>query len=226
MRITFLGHSAFLLQVAGEKIIIDPFIQGNPQCRASLEELLAQDITTVLVTHAHGDHWGNTMAFAEAGAMVVGTAEIGYYAQRQGAQHVTPMNIGGTAKFAWGSVTLTPAWHSSSFPDGTYGGMPTGLVIEAEGKRVYHAGDTCLFTDMSLIGERGLDVAMLPIGDHFTMGPEEAARCLDLLKPRVAVPMHYGTFPALTGDPDVFAYGAHSRGVDVRSLQPGDSFDV
>ena len=105
---------------------------------------------------------------------------------------------------------------------GTYGGMPTGLIIELGGKRVYFAGDTNLFGDMSLIGEQGLDAALLPIGDHYTMGPEEAARTLDLLKPKVAIPMHYGTFPPLTGDPAVFRREGEARGVDVRILKPGE----
>lgn len=132
------------------------------------------------------------------------------------------MNIGGTYRADWGNVTLTPAWHSSSFPDGTYGGMPTGLIVELGGQRVYHAGDTNLFGDMTLIGDRGLDAALLPIGDHYTMGPEEAARTLDLLRPRVAIPMHYGTFPPLTGDPAVFQREGQARGVDVRILAPGE----
>ncbi|MFD1731335.1 metal-dependent hydrolase [Deinococcus malanensis] len=149
----------------------------------------------MLISHAHGDHWGNALDFGRAGIPVIGTAEIGGYAQQHGAAQAVGMNIGGTYRAEWGSVTLTPAWHSSSFPDGTYGGMPTGLVVEMGDKRLYHAGDTCLFSDMRLIGDRGLDAAILPIGDHFTMGPEEAARCLELLRPRVAIPMHYATFP-------------------------------
>ena len=222
MRITYYGHSTFLLELEGHKVIIDPFIQGNPQCPVSLDEVLSLGISTVLITHAHGDHWGNALDIAKTGAQIVGTAEIGYYAQANGAENAIPANIGGTVTFAWGSVTFTPAWHSSSFPDGTYGGMPTGLVIEAEGRRVYHAGDTSLFTDMQLIGERRLDLALLPVGDHFTMGPVEAARALDFLTPRLAVPMHYGTFPPLTGDPQVFASGARERGVDARVLSPGE----
>ncbi|AFZ66640.1 metal-dependent hydrolase [Deinococcus peraridilitoris] len=226
MRITYYGQSAFLLEIGEHTVLIDPFIQGNPRCPVSLEELLGRSVGAVLVTHAHGDHWGNTLDFARAGALVVGTAEIGNYAQKNGAERVAPANIGGTVRLPWGSVYLTPAWHSSSFPDGTYGGMPTGLVIEAEGKRLYHAGDTCLFGDMRLIGERGLDLAMLPVGDSYTMGPEEAARCLDLLQPRHAVPMHYATFPPLFGDPEVFAQGARERGVEPHVLQPGESFEL
>lgn len=226
MRITYYGQSAFLFEIGEHAVLIDPFLQGNPKCPVTLEDVLAKNVSAVLVTHAHGDHWGNTLDFARAGALVVGTVEIGAYAQKNGAQKVAPANIGGTVRLPWGSVYLTPAWHSSSFPDGTYGGMPTGLLIEAEGKRVYHAGDTCLFGDMRLIGERGLDLALLPIGDSYTMGPEEAGRCLDLLRPKRAVPMHYGTFAPLTGDPEVFAVEARARGVEPQVVQPGATFEL
>lgn len=226
MNIRFLGQSAFLLSSGEHRVLIDPFLQGNPMCPVTLEEALGWNVSAVLVSHAHGDHWGDALHFGRAGVPVIGTAEIGGYAQAHGAQGAIGMNIGGTYRADWGSVTLTPAWHSSSFPDGTYGGMPTGLIVEMGGKRVYHAGDTCLFGDMRLIGERGLDAALLPIGDHYTMGPEEAARCLELLRPRVALPMHYGTFPVLTGDPQVFAREGQARGVDVSVLAPGEATEL
>ncbi len=225
MQITYLGQSAFLLDDGTHKLLLDPFIQGNPKSPVTLEEALAWKVDAVLLSHAHGDHWGNTMDFAKAGATVIGTAEIAGYAGRQGAPNVIGMNIGGTLKQDWGSVRLTPAWHSSSFPDGTYGGMPTGLVLEFGGKRVYFAGDTNLFGDMRLIGDLGLDLAILPIGDHYTMGPEEAARCLDLLRPKAAIPMHYGTFPVLTGDPQVFAREAALHGYTVHVLTPGEPLE-
>ncbi|GGK24719.1 UPF0173 metal-dependent hydrolase [Deinococcus malanensis] len=226
MQIRFLGQSAFLLQAGNHRVLIDPFLQGNPLCPVTLDEALSWQVDAVLISHAHGDHWGNALDFGRAGIPVIGTAEIGGYAQQHGAAQAVGMNIGGTYRAEWGSVTLTPAWHSSSFPDGTYGGMPTGLVVEMGDKRLYHAGDTCLFSDMRLIGDRGLDAAILPIGDHFTMGPEEAARCLELLRPRVAIPMHYATFPPLTGDPQVFAREGQAQGVDVRVLSPGDTTEL
>ncbi|PNY82961.1 metal-dependent hydrolase [Deinococcus koreensis] len=226
MQIRFLGHSAFLLQSGEHRLLIDPFIQGNPGCPVTLAEALAWEVSAVLISHAHGDHWGDALEFGRAGVPIIGTAEIGGYAQKHGAHSAVAMNIGGTYRADWGSLTLTPAWHSSSFPDGTYGGMPTGLLIELGGQRLYFAGDTCLFSDMRLIGDRGLDAALLPVGDHFTMGPEEAARCLELLRPRVAVPMHYGTFPPLTGDPQVFARAGQALGVDVRVLRPGDRTEL
>lgn len=224
--IRFLGQSCFLLDDGQHKLLLDPFIQGNPTCPVSLEEALDWKVDAVLVSHAHGDHWGNALDFGKKGVPVIGTAEIGGYAEKHGAKNAVGMNIGGMYKGAWGSVYLTPAWHSSSFPDGTYGGMPTGMVIEFGGQRLYFAGDTSLFGDMKLIGERGLDVAFLPIGDHYTMGPEEAARALELLRPRVAIPMHYATFPLLTGDPEVFRVGGQLRGVDVRVVAPGEQTQV
>ncbi|GGN36751.1 metal-dependent hydrolase [Deinococcus daejeonensis] len=222
MNIHFIGHSTFLLESGEHRLLIDPFIEGNPQASVTLPEALDWKPSAVLISHAHGDHWGNALDFARTGVPLIATAEIAGYAGNNGATQPVGMNIGGTYRAAWGSVTLTPAWHSSSFPDGTYGGMPTGLIIELGGQRVYFAGDTNLFSDMRLIGERGLDAALLPIGDHYTMGPEEAARTLDLLKPRVAIPMHYGTFPPLTGDPAVFQREGEARGVDVRVLKPGE----
>lgn len=221
VKIRFLGHSAFFLESGEHRLLIDPFIEGNPLCPFTLDEVKTWQPSAVLISHAHGDHWGNALEFGQAGVPVIGTFEIGEYAHKHGATQAVGLNIGGTYRADWGSVYLTPAWHSSSFPDGTYGGMPTGLLLEFGGKRLYFAGDTALFSDMKLMGERGLDLAFLPIGDAFTMGPEEAGRCLDLLRPRVAVPMHYGTFPPLTGDPEVFRAEGEKRGVDVRVLAPG-----
>lgn len=223
MNIRFLGHSTFLLEHGDHRLLIDPFIEGNPTSPVTLADALNWPLNAVLISHAHGDHWGNALDFGKQGVPIIGTAEISGYAQKHGATRAIGMNIGGTYRADWGAVTLTPAWHSSSFPDGTYGGMPTGLVIEFGGQRIYFAGDTSRFTDMRLIGDLGLDVAILPIGDHYTMGPEEAARCLELLRPRVAIPMHYGTFPPLTGDPAVFQQAAHAHGVEVRILEPGQS---
>lgn len=226
VKIQFLGHSCFSLQSGEHRLLLDPFIGGNPLCPVSLQEMLDWQPSAVLISHAHGDHWGNALDFGKVGVPIVATAEIAGYAEKNGAKHAVGMNIGGTYRAEWGSVYLTPAWHSSSFPDGTYGGMPTGVVIELGGKRLYFAGDTALFSDMSLIGERGLDLAFLPVGDHFTMGPQEAGRCLDLLRPRVAIPMHFGTFPPLTGDPAVFAQEGERRGVEVRVLQPGETTEL
>ena len=226
LTLRFLGHSAFLLSAGGHNVLIDPFIDSNPKCPVSLAEALDWKVDAVLISHAHGDHWGNALDFAGRGAIIIGTAEVGGYASQHGAKNAIGANIGGTVKGEWGQVTFTPAWHSSSFPDGSYGGMPTGLIIEMAGKRLYFAGDTSRFSDMALIGEGGLDLALLPIGDHYTMGPLEAGKCLDLLRPRAALPMHYGTFPALTGDPQVFADECARRGVKAYLPQPGETVSL
>lgn len=224
LQLRFLGHSAFLLQTAQHRVLIDPFLEG-PTCPVTLEEALEWPLDAVLISHAHGDHWGNALDFGRKGVPIIAAFEIGEYAQAHGAAAI-PAGIGGTVRGEWGSVTLTPAFHSSSFPDGTYGGMPCGLVVEMGGVTVYHAGDTCAFSDMALIGERGLDAALLPVGGHFTMGPAEAARCLEWLNPRMAVPMHHGTFPPLTGDPQEFARLGREKGVDVQVLAPGAVLDL
>lgn len=226
INIHFLGHSAFLLSTNEHCLLIDPFIVGNPQCPLTLQAIQEMNISAVLISHAHGDHWGNALDFGKANIPIIATYEIATYAEQHGAKNTVGMNIGGTYKADWGSVYLTPAWHSSSFPDGTYGGMPTGMVIELGGKRIYFAGDTALFGDMQFIGDRGLDVAMLPVGDHFTMGPAEAARSLELLRPKLAIPMHFGTFPPLSGDPEEFKLAAQLRDVEVQVMQPGEQLEL
>lgn len=226
LKIRSLGHSTFFLDDGTHRLLIDPFLEGNPRCPVTLGEVQSWQPSAVLISHAHGDHWGNALDFGRAGVPIIATAEIAGYAGAHGANNAVGMNIGGTYRAEWGSVSLTPAWHSSSFPDGTYGGMPTGLVIEFGGQRLYFAGDTALFSDMRLIGDRELDLAFLPIGDHYTMGPEEAGRTLDLLRPRVAIPMHYATFPVLTGDPAVFRAEGERRGVEVRILEPGETTEL
>lgn len=223
VHVTWLGHSAFKLECGDHRLILDPFIQGSPTCPVPLEEVLRWNLDGVVVSHAHGDHWGNALEIAKAGAELVTNFEIGEYAQAHGASKVVSGGSGGTVPTCWGKVTFTPAVHSSSFPDGTYGGNPQGLVLHLGGQKLYFAGDTCLFSDMHLIGDLGLDMAFLPIGDHYTMGPKEAARCLELLRPRVAIPMHYGTFPPLIGDPQEFLREGEAWGVDIRILGIGES---
>jgi L-ascorbate metabolism protein UlaG (beta-lactamase superfamily) len=220
IEVRYLGHSTVLLTDGRVKIVIDPFVEGNPKAAVSLNELSAD---LVLVTHAHGDHWGDAVALSKKGALLVSTAEIAGYSERLGAR-VQPMNIGGVYRFEGGWLKWTPAWHSSSFPDGTYGGMPMGVIVELGGFKVYHAGDTALFSDMHLIGEVGLDLALLPIGDNYTMGPDDALRALELLKPRRVVPIHYDTFPLIAQDGPAFAQRAHLLGVEAKALRPGESW--
>ena len=223
MNLRFLGHSAFQFVTGGRSILVDPFIAGNPTCPVGTAELPAD---VIVVTHAHGDHWGSTMDFALKGALVISTPEICAYAQAHGAKHTRAMNIGGTASYDWGSVYMTPAWHSNSFPDGTYGGMPTGIVLELDGRRIYHAGDTNFFSDMALIGERGLDLALLPIGDNYTMGPAEALRAAAALRPKRVIPMHYNTFPGIRQDAQAFVDDCGAHEIAALALKPGETLSL
>ncbi|MER3442979.1 MAG: metal-dependent hydrolase [Armatimonadota bacterium] len=219
LELRYIGHSAVYLSDGTTRVVIDPFITGNPKATVSAEELEAD---LILVTHAHGDHWGDAALLAKKGGLVVSTAEIAAYAQRHGAQ-AQSMNVGGTYRFDGGWLKWTPAWHSSSFPDGTYGGMPMGVVLEFGGKRIYHAGDTALFSDMRLIGEMSLDLALLPIGDNWTMGPDDALKALELLRPKEVMPIHYNTFPPIAQDGAAFVARAGLLGVGGVALEPGES---
>lgn len=201
MNLRYYGHSAVQLELGGHSVLIDPFISDNPLTDAELSSFAPEYI---ILTHAHGDHVGDTEALARKHkTVIISSAEIASYYSKKGLKG-HGMNIGGSYRLPFGSVTFTPAWHSSSFPDGTYGGMPMGVIVEAEGKRIYHAGDTALFGDMELIGRRGLDLALLPIGDNFTMGPEDAAEAAKLLGARRVIPIHYNTFEVIRQDPQAF----------------------
>lgn len=220
----FLGQAGFFVRIGAHELLIDPFLSGNGQAVDKPEDFSPSHI---LLTHGHADHYGDTEAIAErGGATVVSSAEIATYVGKKGvAGH--GMNVGGGFEFPFGRVTFTPAWHSNSLPDGTYGGMPMGLVLEAEGKRVYHAGDTALFSDMQLIARGGIDLALLPIGDNFTMGPADAVEAVKLLKPRRVVPIHYGTFALIEQDPQAFKRRVESEtDAEVIVLQPGESLEL
>lgn len=224
MKLQYLGHAGVRLraELNGNviELLIDPFITGNPSTSVEVADL---EPDYVVVTHAHGDHWGDTPDLARrTGATVIGTAEIADYAATAGLKS-HGMNVGGQHRFPFGSVRLTPAWHSSSFPDGTYGGMPTGVVLEFGGKRSYHAGDTALFSDMSLIGRLGLDLAFLPIGDNYTMGPDDALEAVKLLQPKTVVPIHFNTFPLLAQDAEAFRTRVESEtSATCLVLKPGE----
>jgi L-ascorbate metabolism protein UlaG (beta-lactamase superfamily) len=198
VKVQWLGHSAFAMDVDGYSVVIDPFLTGNPLAAAKPEDLSPEYI---LLSHAHGDHLGDTVDIAMAsGATVVTNFEVSNYLSAQGVTNVVGMNPGGTGDFGFMTVKFTRAYHSSSFPDGSYGGVPCGFIITTKdsGKRIYFAGDTDLFSDMQLIGEAGLDMAILPIGDHFTMGPADSLRAIQWLNPTVVIPMHFNTFPPIT----------------------------
>jgi L-ascorbate metabolism protein UlaG (beta-lactamase superfamily) len=209
--LTWHGHSAF--EVVGEDahILIDPFISENPTATADPTDLHP---TTILLTHAHNDHVGDTVSIARrTGAKVIATAELADWLGEQGVEHAAGGNHGGTVTFAGGSAKFVPAWHTSSYttPNGVVApGVPAGFVVRIEGLTVYFAGDTGLFLDMQLIGEEELDVAILPIGDNFTMGPTDALRATRLLKPNVVIPCHYNTFPLIEQDATAFKTGVEA----------------
>jgi L-ascorbate metabolism protein UlaG (beta-lactamase superfamily) len=222
-KLTFLGHAAFIVTGGGKTILIDPFLEGNPVATASPDAISCDYIA---VTHAHGDHLGDTIAIARrTGATVIANNEIAVWADQQGVKS-HPMHIGGSHEFPFGRVKLTIAHHGSSFPDGTYGGNPAGLILTIDGKRIHHTGDTALTHDMSFAGDEGLDVVLIPIGDNFTMGVDDALRALDFLRPKVVVPIHYDTWPLIAADVSRFATGAKEKGVVCRVLEPGATLDV
>ncbi len=223
MKLTFLGHSAILLEHDGGNILVDPFLTGNPKAAVSAD---AVDADAIVLTHAHGDHVGDAVAIAKrTGAVVVSNVEIAGRLAREGIETIGA-NTGGRVALPVGAVTFTAAWHSSSFDDGGYGGLAMGAIIELGGRRIYHAGDTALFGDMALIARGGLDLALLPIGDHFTMGPADAVAAVELLRPSRVVPIHYGTFPPIEQDAGAFrdAVQAATDAV-VHPLAPGEAIE-
>jgi len=230
VKITWLGHSTFLMETpAGKKIMIDPWISGNPKTPASHKKF--DRIDFILCTHGHGDHIGDLADLVKKhNPVVVGIYEICLWAKKKGAQQVAPMNKGGTRTLGGLKVTMVTANHSSTIEDGMEmipGGEPCGFVIEFEnGLRVYHAGDTNVFGDMAIIQELYKpDLAMLPIGDVYTMGPLEAAYACRLLQLKAVIPMHWGTFPALTGTPEELASRLRAGGVstEVITIIPGET---
>lgn len=216
--LTYLSHSGFLLESGGQAIVIDPFLSGNPKAVHKPEDLKCQYLA---LTHGHADHFGDTLAIAKANAAtVVAAFEICEYCGSQGIEKVDPANPGGKVNTDFGWVAFTQAFHSSSY-NGQYMGMSCGLVVHIGGVSIYHCGDTALFSDMKLIGEiYRPQIACIPVGDRFTMGPELGAKAAELIKPEVAIPIHYGTFPFLSGDVGAFT----PAGVEVRIMTPGQSW--
>ena len=215
--LTFLGHAGYLLDDGSQAVAIDPFLTGNPVATMAADDV---HCNAIVVTHGHADHLGDTVAIAKANDATV-------YAPNEIAEYVTGLgckaefgNPGGKIVGEFGWVAFTPAFHSSSI-DGQYMGMPTGVVVNIGGVTVYHLGDTGLFGDMKLIGEiYRPEIAMIPVGDRFTMGPELGTMAAEMIKPNVAVPIHYGTWPLLVSDISGFS----PKGMEVKVVQPGESW--
>jgi L-ascorbate metabolism protein UlaG (beta-lactamase superfamily) len=228
LSITWLGHSTFLITTpGGKRIVTDPWLEGNPLCPPDRKRIDKADL--ILLSHGHSDHSSDVVLVARAtNAPVVAIHELALWLERKGLHNVTGMGIGGTIAVAGLEVTMTTAVHTSSVVENdsiVYLGQPTGFVVRMEdGRSFYFAGDTALFGDMRLIAElHAPEIAFLPIGDHYTMGPEAAARACQLLGVRQVVPMHYGTFPVLRGTPDQLKKLVEPMGVDVLVLKPGES---
>lgn len=228
IKITWLGHATFRIQTPkGKTILVDPWVMGNPACPEKEKNVKAVDV--MLITHGHGDHIGDAVEIAKKHhPKVVGIPELCGWLEKKGVKPTAMMNKGGTQQVGDIKVTMVHADHSCGIQDGdqlVYGGEACGYVIEFEnGVKIYHAGDTNLFGDMKIIHELyAPDIAMLPIGDHFTMGPREAAYACGLLKPNTVIPMHFATFPVLTGTPA--ALSKLARGVQVLEMKPGQTIE-
>ncbi len=225
-KLTWYGHAALGLESGGHKILIDPFFSGNPAASTSADRVEADFI---LVSHGHGDHVGDAVSIARrTQAMVISNFEIATWLEKQGVKNVHAQHIGGGHKHPFGYLKLTPALHGSALPDGSYGGNPCGFLLTTnDGKKIYTAQDTGLFGDMKLIGEEGLDLAVIPIGDNYTMGPQDALRAVRLLQPKMVVPIHYNTWDLIAQDPQAWARGVEAEtGTKVRVLKPGESLEV
>jgi len=227
--IRFHGHSSVQLTVEGHSIIIDPFITGNPQANTKLEDIQVQYI---LLTHGHLDHILDAVELAKANdATIVATHELATYLGWQGAKTIG-MNLGGSVALPFGKVKMTQAFHSSAVvlddqKQIIYMGMPGGFIIEIGDKTVYHSGDTGLFRDLKLIGKRhDIDLAFLPIGDHFTMGPEDAAIAAGWVKADFVIPIHYNTFPPIQQDGDAFVEALAEKDIRGKALKPGESLQL
>jgi L-ascorbate metabolism protein UlaG (beta-lactamase superfamily) len=225
IKITWYSHACLLIQTDKARLLVDPFITGNPLSPIQVEEVAADYI---FVSHGHGDHVGDTIAIANrTEATVISNFEIQNWLVDQGVKNVHPQHIGGGFDYPWGRVKLTIAQHGSMLPDGSYGGNPCGFLFYIDDKKIYHACDTGLFYDMKLIGEEGIDLAILPIGDNFTMGPDDALRAVKLIDPGQVVPIHYNTFEVINQDPQAWAARVEKETrARVTVMTPGQSIEL
>lgn len=229
MQIIYHGHSAVQLITGDKSLIIDPFISGNGQAVTKPEDI---KVNAVLLTHAHQDHILDAAPIAKANdAPVVANFELAAYMSWKGVQTI-PMNIGGTVDLGFAQAKMVPAIHTSGIIDEekqtiTYGGLASGYVLRSEGLTILHAGDTALFSDMKLIGDQEvIDVAFIPIGDHFTMGPQEALQAAEWYRAKLVIPVHYNTFEPIRQDAESFVQELEARGLNGKVMAPGDKLDI
>ena len=224
-KLTWLGHAALGLETGGYNVIVDPFFSGNPSASISAD---AVEADFILVSHGHGDHVGDGVAIARrTGATVISVNEIAVWFGNQDVKS-HGQHLGGGYKHPFGYLKLTLALHGSALPDGSNGGNPCGFLLTTnDGQKIYLAQDTGLFGDMKLIGEEGLDLAVVPIGDNFTMGPDDALRAVKLLQPKVVIPIHYNTWGLIAQDENAWADRvAKETGTKVVVLKPGESYSL
>lgn len=223
--VTWYGHAAFLLSSGGRKVLIDPFLADNPAATVGPDEVEADFI---LISHGHGDHVGDAVAIAQrTGALVISNHEIANWFANKGVES-HGQHLGGGHQHPFGHLKLTLALHGSGLPDGSYGGNPAGLLITtAGGKKIYFACDTGLFGDMKLIGDEGIDLALLPIGDNFTMGPDDALKAVKLIEPTTVIPVHYNTWELIAQDPVAWAARVEAEtSANAHVLNPGETFEL
>ena len=224
MEIRFLGHSCFELIEGDTRVLVDPFLTGNPKAAVAADDV---EPTHLFLTHGHADHYGDVEAIAKrTSAQVVAIAEIADELTDAGVENVTDPNLGGTVTFDWGWVKLTPAWHTSTTPKGQVN-IPAGLLIQIGGTTVYHLGDTALFSDLKLVAGRGdpIDVALMCIGGHYTMDHIDAVTAAEFVGASTVIPCHYNTLPAIETDAEAFKADVESQtSSKVEILQPGESF--
>ena len=225
LKVKWLSHASFFIETDKARLLVDPFITDNPLSPVSADEIQTDYI---FISHGHGDHVGDSVPIAKrTGAMVVSNYEIQNWISAQGVENVHPLHIGGGFDWPWGRVKLTIAQHGSMLPDGSNGGNPCGFIFYIDGIKIYHACDTGLFYDMKLIGEEKIDLAILPIGDNFTMGPDDALRAVKLIEPKQVIPIHYDTFDVIKQDPHAWAARVqHETSTAVVVMKPGETLEL